>query len=151
MMKREYWTSFGGGLVFANLWCLANAILTIVMPILTMIITYRYNKNMMIDNAYRKKYKFIFEEIKADKQPAHLMIILFIVRRYFLVSFLIAFPKKWYFQIVLTFLAQTVYLSYVIHSKPYEIPAQNYSDLFNEFTVMSSAYFLFLFTDIVDD
>ena len=38
-----------------------------------------------------------------------------------------------------------------MHSKPYKVPAQNYSDLFNEFTVMSSGYFLFLFTDYIDD
>ena len=38
-----------------------------------------------------------------------------------------------------------------MHSKPYKVPAQNYSDLFNEFTVMASGYFLFLFTDYIDD
>ena len=48
-------------------------------------------------------------------------------------------------------MTQTLYLSYVLHSKPYKVPAQNYSDLFNEFTVMSSGYFLFLFTDYLDD
>lgn len=30
-------------------------------------------------------------------------------------------------------------------------PAQNYSDFFNEFTVMVSGYFLFLFTDYISD
>ena len=76
MMTPKYWKS-GGGLVFANLWCIFNASIAIFFPIVTMIITYRYNKNVKIDKAYRKKYRFIFEEIKADKQPAHLMVILF--------------------------------------------------------------------------
>lgn len=107
MMKPKYWTGFGrglmgsysshAGLVFANLWCLANAAMTIVMPIVTMIITYRYNKIIKTDSTYKKKYRFIFGDIKADKQPAHLMIILFIMRRYLLVVCLVAFPKNWFF------------------------------------------------------
>ena len=48
-------------------------------------------------------------------------------------------------------MTQNLYLSYVLHSKPYKVPAQNYSDLFNEFTVMISTYFLFLFTDYIAD
>lgn len=51
----------------------------------------------------------------------------------------------------MVFLTQAAYLSYIIHSKPYKVQAQNYSDLFNEFTVMGSYYFLFLFTDFISD
>ena len=38
-----------------------------------------------------------------------------------------------------------------MHSKPLITPAQNYSDFFNESTVMVSSYFLFLFTDYTSD
>ena len=76
MMTPKYWKS-GGSLVFANLCCIFNASVVIAFPIVTMIITYRYNKKVKIDKAYRKKYRFIFEDIKAEKQPAHLMVILF--------------------------------------------------------------------------
>ena len=48
-----------------------------------------------------------------------------------------------------SFITQTAYISYLLHSKPYIVPAQNYSDLFNEFTIMVGGYFLFLFTDYV--
>ena len=64
---------------------------------------------------------------------------------------LIAFPKKYFLQIYVTFITQTIYFGIILHSKPLITPAQNYSDFFNELTVMSSVYFLFLFTDYISD
>ena len=58
MMTPKYWKS--GALIFSNVVCLFNATIAILIPILTMIITYRYNKKMKTDKPYRKKYKFIF-------------------------------------------------------------------------------------------
>jgi hypothetical protein len=61
------------------------------------IISYRYNKNMKRNKAYRKKYKFIFSEIKADKHSANFYFVMFILRRYILIISLILFPKKYMF------------------------------------------------------
>ena len=103
-------------MIFSNLFCLFNASIAIAIPLLIIIISFRYNKKMKINKAYRRKYKFIFSEIKADKQPEHLYFVLFIFRRYILIISLIAFPKKYFLQIWLTFITQTVFFGFIMHS-----------------------------------
>ena len=94
MITPKYWSS--SALIFTNVVCLFNAIVSIGVLIAMIVITYRYNKIMKKNKDYRMKYKFIFEDLKADKQPAHLYFVLFIVRRYILVTCLIAFPKMYF-------------------------------------------------------
>jgi hypothetical protein len=149
MMKRTYWTSFN--LFVASLFCIINFGVLIIMPFVTLYISLNYQKKYWTDRRYKRRYRFMFQEIEVKKLVCCLYYVFFIMRRYIMVITLIALPKNFLFQIFLTVHASLIFLLYLTHSTPFIEPDQDRSELFNESTVFVSTFFLFMFTDLVQD
>ena len=149
MMKPSYWTSFK--MFTSSLFCIINFGILIVMPFITLYISLNYQKKYWTDKRYKRKYRFMFEEIEVKKLACCLYYVFFIMRRYIMVVSLIALPKNFLFQILLTVHASLIFLLYLLHSTPFIEPSQDRMELFNESTVFASTFFLFLFTDLVPD
>jgi hypothetical protein len=148
-MDGKFWTTWQ--LCFSNLWAAANLVFLIVMPVLTLLITLKFNKTYHTDWTYRAKYDWVFEGLRGKHRLSALHHFFFIVRRYIITLCLIAMPSNTLFQIYLQVISSSIFFLYLIDTKPYHLPKQNKMELLNEFAVSVSCYFLFLFTDLVLD
>ena len=149
MMKPTFWTSLK--MFISSLFCILNFGVLIVMPFITLYISLNYQKKYWTDKRYKRKYRFMFEEIEVKKLACCLYYFFFIMRRYIMVVSLIALPDNLLFQIFLTVHASLIFLLYLTHAKPFIDSSQDRMELFNESTVYASTFFLFMFTDFVPD
>ena len=62
MMKSNYWTSYG--MFISSFFCIANLLVLIGMPMLTLWISINYHKRQKTDQDFKKKYEFMFEEME---------------------------------------------------------------------------------------
>lgn len=126
-------------------------IVLVVMPVLTLHITLKFNRRYHIDSAYKEKYDWMFEDLRGEDRNSALYHLLFIFRRYIITICLVAMPSNTIFQIYLQVISSAVFLLYLIYTQPFSSSKQNKMELLNEFAVSVSCYFLFLFTDYMLD
>jgi hypothetical protein len=73
------------------------------------------------------------------------------MRRYAIACSLIALPNNFLFQILFQVFSSSLFLLYLVDSKPHKDVKQGVMEVFNEITVSLAGYFLFVFTDLVPD
>lgn len=121
------------------------------MPILLFHIAMQFHKKFTTDWTYRKQYEDIFDGLKGRSKSSMLYYTFFTLRRYSIALCLIALPDNFLFQIYLQLISSSLFLFYIIDSKPHKDIKQGRIEVFNELTVSISCYWLFIFTDLCPD
>ena len=144
MMNANYWNSFG--MFISSTLCVANCLILAGMVIITIKMSLYYQKNYKTDTIYRRRHRWMFGELEGKKLICALYHVFFILRRYFLVVCLIAFPSKYGLQIFFTVHGSLFFLLYLSHSTPFIDSKTDRMELFNEAVVWLASYFLYPFT-----
>jgi hypothetical protein len=92
MMSAKSWST--GQLRFANLFMLLNFGVLVYLPFKTFGITRKYVKTYRTGYTYRRKYNWMFSELRASELWSALFHLCFICRRYVITICLVAMPMN---------------------------------------------------------
>jgi hypothetical protein len=108
------------------------------------------NKEKLADEKFKEKFESLYLNIDVDTDNSLDMTTLFLLRRLFF-SLLVIFLPNTCTQLLVMVLSSLLMISFIISVKPLSEPYLNRMEIFNESTLLVSTYFMFLFTDFVDD
>jgi hypothetical protein len=92
-----------------------------------------------------------YASLRTDSKQALLYNIFYMLRR-LLIALIATFIKSHpYAQVQIIVFHCILMILYILAVKPFDLPLLNYTEIFNECSIISAAYHLFAFTDFLDD
>ena len=149
MMMDHIGNFWKGWIIMVSLILFGNVIFLIVIPILLIIKSRNYIMYYFKGLPNIKNDQYLFGELDVTRKLSIYYHVVFVCRRYILVTCLFAKPKNFVFQIYLYFVASNIYYVYLIHTRPFKDRFLNRMELLNEGLVVFSSYFLYLFTEFL--
>jgi len=125
-------------------------VIIILMPIMMCYFILNHHKEIK-DGSLTSRYGAFYGDLKKEHKASLLYNVIFVLRRYLVALtcvFLYDYPTA---QIQLLSLSSMLFLWYLIEVRPFKDDKMNNIEIFNETTLLCSAYLLFIFTDFVQD
>ena len=99
------------------------------------------------DETFIKKFGSLAQELNSEKQSAKFYAMCFMLRRLCLASILVYLPKHPLAQVQLICFTMSLQVIFIGYSMPFTVPWMNNLEVSNEFLVLISSYFLFMYSD----
>ena len=99
------------------------------------------------DLTFIKKFGSLVQELNPEKHSAKFYATCFMLRRLCLASIIIYLPKHPFAQVQLICFTMSLQVIFIGYSMPFSIPWMNKLEVSNEFLVLISSYFLFMYSD----
>ncbi len=119
-------------------------------PIFIMILM-SLKRNQLDGSSFRARCGSLYSGIRVDKYSAVYMSSIFLGRRILFVVTSIILTQSVNLQLIIQTFYSLFYIAFLIGVRPFVEPRDNYMEIFNDFSLMASMYFCYVFTDFVPD
>lgn len=118
------------------------------MPIIMIIFIMTKGKQAK-DEIVEAKYGSLYEGLRTKRTIYLMCNFFFVIRRLVLIFAAVSLSNNPEFQCMVYIYTSQLSIMYILLYRPYEEPATNKTEIFNECCVLMAGYLLFIFTDFV--